>query len=118
MKLLASKKKPWLLDALLLAFLFGLASFVFFQYRPFERGINGDASMQIYVAQEIARGHPPYVTVFFPKTPLTGLFGAMAILAGRAFGVSDIIAIRALFFLIAVMCVPFILLPGSWSLLL
>ncbi len=108
MKLPASKKKPWLLDALLLAFLFGLASFVFFQYRPFERGINGDASMQIYVAQEIARGHPPYVTVFFPKTPLTGLFGAMAILVGRAFGIFDVVAIRALFFLIAVMCVPFI----------
>ena len=95
------------LDALLLILLVSLATLVFYRYGPFERAISGDASMQIYVAQQMVRGNPPYVTVFFPKTPLTGLAGAMAILIGRPLGISDAIAIRALFFMVAVFCVPF-----------
>jgi len=106
-KVVSSIRGRWL-DGLLLILLIGFAAFVFSRHGPFEQGMRPDASIQIYVAQEIARGNPPYVKVFFPKTPLTGLLGAMAIFIGRPFRVSDVIAIRALFFVVAVICVPFI----------
>ena len=106
-KVVSSIRGRWL-DGLLLTLLVGLAALVFSKYGPFEQAIEGDASMQIYVAQQMVRGNPPYLTVFFPKTPLTGLAGAMAILIGRPLGITDVIAIRTLFFMVAVFCVPFV----------
>lgn len=60
--------------------------------------ITPDSSMQIYAAQEILRGRPPYVAIVMPHTPLTSLTSALAIALGGALGISDVLSIR-LFFL-------------------
>lgn len=87
-----------------------LAAFAFLAFWQFGidwQHITPDKSMQIYIAQEILRGHPPYVAVVFPKTPLTPILSALAILVGNLSGLSDVISVRFLFLIIGSLGVAF-----------
>jgi hypothetical protein len=66
-------------------------------YRPDLQRLDGDDSIQIYLAQRALEGSPPYVAGLYAKTPLTPLLTAAAIGVGRVAGVSDIMSGRLLF---------------------
>lgn len=89
---------------------FAMAAFAFlvlWQFGIDRMPLGADKSMQIYIAQEMARGHPPYATVIFPKTPLTGFLNALAILAGDRLGLRDVISVRLLSLLLGSLGVGF-----------
>lgn len=83
------------------------AFLVFWQYRIGRQHLTPDRSIQVYIAQEILRGHPPYVAVVFPKTPLTAIFSALTILVGNILGLSDVVSVRLLFLVIGALGVAF-----------
>jgi hypothetical protein len=72
-------------------------------------GINGllsrDESIYVYSAQRLAHGTPPYASIFDPKTPLASFVGGIAAALARALGRNDLYAIRAAFFLCALLTV-------------
>jgi hypothetical protein len=55
---------------------------------------RGDPAMWDYVAQSIVRGQAPYRDVVELKTPLSAYISALVIVAGRAAGINELIAIR------------------------
>ena len=57
-----------------------------------------DEAIYVYGAQRLARGVPPYVSIFDPKAPLATMFAGVAAALSRVFGVNDIHAIRLEFF--------------------
>jgi hypothetical protein len=63
-------------------------------YRPFSTNENGDASIYDYIGQTILRGGIPYRDVVDIKGPGTMYLTAVAMLAGKWFGIRDIIAVR------------------------
>lgn len=87
-------------DLLIFLGLVLLSLVVFWQGGLDLQPMTPDKSMQIYIAQEITRGHPPYVAVIFPKTPLAPLLSALAITAGNWLGLMDVLAVRGLFLLL------------------
>jgi len=62
---------------------------------------EGDHAMWDYTAQAILRGQAPYKDVVNIQAPLTGYMSALAIVAGKAAGLNDLIAIRCLFITLA-----------------
>jgi len=76
----------------LLALLLGVA--ITMMYRPFSQPEVGDAAIYDYIAQSILRGQVPYRDVVDIKGPLAPQLSALAIVAGKAVGLRDIIAVR------------------------
>ncbi len=66
-------------------------------YRPDLQQMEGDHSIQIYLAQRALDGSPPYVAGLYAKTPATPLLTAGAIAVGRLLSLSDIMSGRLLF---------------------
>jgi hypothetical protein len=62
--------------------------------RPFTNAESGDDSIYDYIAQSILRGQVPYRDVIDPKTPGSSYLSAAAMIAGRAAGARDVIAVR------------------------
>lgn len=58
--------------------------------------LRSDNEFQFFIAERAASGVPPYASFFTPKTAGSHLLTAVAIRAGRAAGVPDILAARAL----------------------
>ena len=81
------------------AFLLTVA--VMFMYRPFSQAESGDSAVYDYIAQSIVRGQVPYRDEIEIKAPGSFYLSALAMEAGRAFGVRDIIATRLLHILFA-----------------
>ena len=74
---------------------------VMFMYRPFSQAEEGDSALYDYIAQCIVRGQTPYKDVIDIKAPGSFYLSALAMEAGRAVGVRDIIAARLLHILLA-----------------
>jgi hypothetical protein len=70
-------------------------------YRPFSQAENGDSAFYDYFAQLILRGQVPYRDAIDIKAPGSFYLSALAMEAGRAVGVRDIIAARLLHILLA-----------------
>ncbi|MBI2845903.1 MAG: hypothetical protein HYX86_05095 [Chloroflexi bacterium] len=107
-------------EALFLFLLFLGSLFTFWQFGIDWQHITPDKSMQTYIAQEITRGHTPYLSVIFPKTPLTPLLSALAIFLGDGLNLPDIISVRILFLVLGSLGVVFtflvakIISPDFW----
>jgi len=65
-------------------------------HRPWSQPEAGDEAIWDYVAQCIVRGQVPYRDVVEIKAPLSAYLSATAILAGKAVGIRDVIAVRLL----------------------
>jgi hypothetical protein len=74
------------------AFIFGAA--VMLSYRPWRQIEVGDPAVYDYIAQSILRGQLPYRDVVDIKGPLAPYISALAMLAGKAIGLRDVIAVR------------------------
>src|SRR5215470_19900210 len=64
--------------------------------RQIGRPEAGDSAIWDYVAQSIVRGQIPYRDVVEIKLPGAAYLSAIAIFAGKLFGIRDLIAIRLL----------------------
>src|SRR5713226_5468072 len=78
----------------IIAFLFGAA--LMLAYRPWTQIEVGDPAVYDYVAQSILRGQMPYRDVVDIKGPGGAYLSALAMLAGKAVGLRDVIAVRLL----------------------
>ena len=63
-------------------------------YHPLTRAVTGDNAIYVYIAQTIARGGVPYRDVVDIKGPGSVYISAIAMIAGRLFGISQIVADR------------------------
>src|SRR5713226_1104193 len=76
----------------IIAFLFGAA--LMLAYRPWRQIEVGDPAVYDYIAQSILRGQLPYRDVVDIKGPVAPYLSALAMLAGKAVGLRDVIAVR------------------------
>jgi len=72
-----------------------------FMYRPLSQAEEGDSAVYDYIAQMIVRGQTPYRDEIDIKAPGSFYLSALAMKAGRAVGLRDIIAARLLHILLA-----------------
>ena len=63
-------------------------------YHPFARAISGDNALYVYIAQSIVRGQAPYRDIVDIKGPGSVYISAIAMMAGKLFGIRDLIADR------------------------
>jgi hypothetical protein len=76
---------------------------VYSQNQFWKQPSGGDRANWDYFAQVISRGGVPYRDVVNIKSPLSAYIGAVAILAGKPFGLNDIFAIRITYTALAVL---------------
>ncbi|MCI0486879.1 MAG: DolP-mannose mannosyltransferase, partial [Blastocatellia bacterium] len=84
-----------------------VAAIIYSQAGLWKRPVRADRAIWDYFAQVIARGGVPYRDVVEIKTPLSAYISAGAILAGRPFGLRDVIAIRLVYIFLAALTVAF-----------
>src|SRR6185295_4962438 len=73
-------------------FLFAVA--LMLMYKPFSQMETGDSAGYDYIAQSILRGQMPYRDVVDIKTPGSMYLSALAMAAGEAVGLRDVVAVR------------------------
>jgi hypothetical protein len=84
-------------------------------------GINGtlsrDEAVYAYGGQQLARGVPPYASIFDPKTPLATMISGIAAAIAHAIGRNDVYMIRVAFFVCACLTVLaiYLLAMRLWS---
>lgn len=83
------------------AVLFGLALWLLRLYEPFERAITIDNQLYFYVAERVAAGVPPHVSLVDHKHALSAMLSGWAMWPGRAFGLDDVYSVRVLSMLFA-----------------
>ena len=84
-----------------------VAALIYSQFEFMSVPERGDRANWDYMAQCIARGAVPYRDVVNIKSPLSAYIGAAAIVVTRPFGLQDVIAIRSIYFILAVLTVGF-----------
>jgi hypothetical protein len=80
---------------------------VYSQNQFWKQPSGADRANWDYFAQVISRGGVPYRDVVNIKSPLSAYIGAVAILVGKPFGLSDIFAIRITYTALAVLTLGF-----------
>ena len=89
------------------------ALWLLLQFNLFEQPTPPDTTYHIYAAEQILEGHAIYRDVAIIKAPLSDFFTAFALVVGRLGNVSDTIAARILFLLVAAATVSIIYLCGK-----
>jgi hypothetical protein len=67
--------------------------------------VSRDEAIYAYGGERMARGTPPYESIFDPKGPMATIISGIAASLGRAFGFGELYAIRRAFFVCAVLSV-------------
>ena len=93
--------------------IFLLTVLVMLTYRPFSQAESGDSAFYDYFAQLILRGQIPYRDAIDIKAPGSFYLSALAMAAGRALGVRDIIAARLLHIFMASLLSVIVYLVGE-----
>ncbi len=101
------KKRVWLNGRLLFLATMLVAAVVYYQFDLWKQPVRGDRANWEYMAQVIARGGVPYRDAVNIKGPLSAYIGAAAIVATRPFGLRDVYAVRAIYFLLAIATIGF-----------
>ena len=83
------------------AVLFGLALWLLRLYEPFDRPITIDNQLYFYVAERVAAGVPPHVSLVDHKHALSAMLSGWAMWPGRVFGLDDVYSVRVLSMLFA-----------------
>src|SRR4051812_3553875 len=73
-----------------------------------------DEAIYAYGGQQLADGVPVYSGIFDPKPPLPTFLNAFAVLSARAVDKNDLTAMRAEFFVFALLAVVAIYVLGLW----
>lgn len=85
-----SRVSPFVSHALLLA----LAVWLLRLHEPFVRAITIDNQLYFYVAERVAAGVPPHVSLVDHKHALSAMLSGWAMWAGRVAGLDDVHSIR------------------------
>ena len=93
--------------------IFLLTALMMLTYRPFSQAESGDSAFYDYFAQLILRGQIPYRDAIDIKAPGSFYLSALAMAAGRALGVRDIIAARLLHIFMASLLSVIVYLVGE-----
>ncbi len=107
MSLATLERSLWLDGRRLFVLTLVLAGVIYCQFQFWKQPTRGDWSVWDYVAQVIARGGVPYRDVVEIKGPLSAYIGAAAIKIAQPFGVRDILAIRVVYLLLAMLTAGF-----------
>lgn len=83
-------------------------AFILFLRYSINGDLNRDEAIYAYAGQQLARGVPPYQSIFDPKGPLASLLLGLAAWIGQLLSVNGIYAMRVLFLLFAVATVAMI----------
>jgi hypothetical protein len=78
------------------AVLVALALWLCRLYEPFDRAITIDNQLYIYVAERVAAGVPPHVSLVDHKHALSAMLSGWAMWVGRAVGIDDVHSARIL----------------------
>jgi hypothetical protein len=70
------------------AVLFGLALWLLRLYEPFDRPITIDNQLYFYVAERVAAGVPPHLSLVDHKHALSAMLSGWAMWPGRVFGLT------------------------------
>ncbi|MFL6278023.1 MAG: DolP-mannose mannosyltransferase [Blastocatellia bacterium] len=99
-RLAAITPTAWLALAVFL-----LGALVMLMYHPFQQIVHNDSAIYDYMAQCVLRGQVLYRDVIDSKAPGSLFLSALVMAVGKAFGLQDIIAVRAFYVLLAgVLC--------------
>jgi hypothetical protein len=79
--------------AVIAALLLGASVFAFSQ-NGFEGRLSRDQGNLLYSGQQMAKGVPPYVSLFNHTGPLSPLIAGVAIIVGKTLSVDDVFAVR------------------------
>ena len=83
------------------AVLFGLGLWLLRLYEPFGRPITIDNQLYFYVAERVAAGVPPHLSLVDHKHALSAMLSGWAMWPGRVFGLDDVYSVRVLSMLFA-----------------
>ncbi len=110
--MLQTRIRPYSKPFIYASLVFLISACVFSQY-----GFNGtlirDDSVFVYAGQQLAKGVPPYVSVFQPKTPASAFVAGFAASFANHLGFNDILTIRVTFFIISCLAAVTLHLLGS-----
>lgn len=84
-------------EAVVIAVLLLGASFFAFSQNGFEGRMWRDHGILMYSGQQMAKGVPPYVSLFDHNGPLSFLIAGAAIIVANAWSVDDVFAVRMVF---------------------
>lgn len=87
-----------------LVFVFFVSAFVFSQY-GFTGRLARDDAIYIYSGQQMAKGIPPYVSIFDHKGPLAPMISGIGVMLSQLVNTDDIMTVRATFFIISIFSV-------------
>jgi hypothetical protein len=83
------------------ALLFGLGLWLFRLYQPFSRAITIDNQLYFFIAERVAAGVPPHLSLVDHKHALSAMLSGWAMLLGRAAGIDDVYSVRILSMILA-----------------
>ncbi len=75
---------------------FAAGAFLCWQYDPLEQPFTVENQVYYYVAERVAAGVPPHVSLVDRKHALSSILSGWAIAAGRSVGIGDVLAARLL----------------------
>lgn len=67
--------------------------------------LKSDATLNLYIAQQLAAGNAPYSNYFIMHPPVSHFLGALAVLLGGLFSIQAVIATRLLALLLAILII-------------
>jgi hypothetical protein len=81
--------------------LFALGLWTCRLYQPFGRAITLDNQLYFYIAERVAAGVPPHVSLIDHKHALSAMLSGWAMLLGRCVGADDVVSVRLLSMVLA-----------------
>ena len=104
-------KNPFLTSLLLSALVFATAAVVYSQY-GFQGKLVRDNAIYVYSGQQMAKGVPPYVSIFDHKGPLAPMISGVGVIMATFFNFDDLFTVRLIFFIFGCLTVVGIYLLG------
>jgi len=104
--------RPHSIPFIYASLVFLISACVFSQY-GFDGTLVRDDSVFVYTGQQLAKGVPPYVSIFQPKTPAWAFVIGCAASFANQFGFNDLLTIRVTFLIISCLAAVTLYLLGS-----
>src|SRR5918992_4931512 len=95
-----------------LVYLVGVTALVVYVLHGFDGLMTRDQAVYGYGGQQVVEGIPPYVSILNRSGPLAHLIPALGVAVARRAGIDDVLGMRLLIMIIAVVCVCLIYVLG------
>ena len=101
------------LKTLALLVLFAAGVVQGWRFRPYDRAVLADDQLYFYVAERVASGVPPHLSLVDHKHQLAAMVSGAAIAVGRPFGADDVLAGRMPSIVFAAAVAPLLCILGE-----